>query len=111
MANVGWAEAGVVMFLAFTAVSVLFLVLYTVLSPWWKTPTGRNIMTLMAALAGAGVYFSWAYFNGGTPPAYYPVRFGIFTVLFLAVTWRVVLFVRAQVLCRRASRSEERIPK
>lgn len=106
MDSFGWLQAGECAFYAFTTATVLFMILYGTLSPWWRTPTGRNIMTLMSSLGVAGVYFSWAYERGGPlPEGFYPVRFVIFFALFLAVSWRVVLFTREQILVRRENRS------
>jgi hypothetical protein len=107
-----WRLAGEYAFYAFTGATVLFILLYGVLAPWWRSATGRNIMTLMGALAVACVYFTWAYVReGGLPPAFLPIRFCIFVVLFLAVSWRVVLFVREQIFARRRIPSDERTTK
>lgn len=98
-----WNTAGDVAFYAVAGISVLFVVLYTVLSPWWKTATGRNIMFLMSMIAAITGYFAWAINQDGElPHGFYPVRFGLFAGLATAIGWRVVIFVRAQVLARRS---------
>lgn len=100
MSQAFWRDAGTYMFYGLTGVSVLFVLMYLVLSPWWKTETGRNIMAVMGSLASTLAYFTVAVWMGHTPFAFYQARFFLFLVLALAIGWRVVLFVRAQLLNR-----------
>lgn len=95
-----WVEAGNVAFYGLAGVSALFVLAYFLLSPWWKTETGRNIMAVMGSLALTAAYFSLAISQGGVPWGFYPIRFLLFSSLLLAVGWRLVLFVRAQLLAR-----------
>lgn len=99
-----WREAGDIAFYVVTAVSVLFVLLYTILSPWWQKPAGRNIMFLMSMIAAITVYFAWAINVRHIPGSFYPIRFALFAGLACAIAWRVVIFIRAQVLARRSSR-------
>lgn len=111
MDDFGWKQAGECAFYAFTASSIVFMVLYGFLSPWWRSPTGRNIMLVMGLLAVTSGYFTTAYWAGVSPVLDYPIRFFLFSGLFVAVSWRVVLFVREQILARRSDRSDERTSK
>lgn len=101
-----WRQAGDIAFYSLASVSFLFVALYFLLSPWWRTETGRNIMAVMGSLAVTAVYFSLAIRQGGVPWGFFPIRFFLFTSLALAVGWRVVLFVRRQLLVRKSDRKE-----
>jgi hypothetical protein len=107
MSDEVWRQLGTASFYGLAVSSALFFVLYMLLSPWWKTPTGRNIMALMGALAASACYFAWVIHQEGVPPRFYPIRFVLFTALFLAIAWRVVLFVRAQLLERFRPKGDE----
>lgn len=102
-----WRTMGTVSFYALAVASGLFCTLYLFLSPWWKTSTGRNIMALMGTLAASSCYFAWVIARGGVPAGFYPIRFMLFTGLFLAIAWRVVIFVRAQLLARVRPKGDE----
>lgn len=107
MSDEVWRLLGNLSFYGLTAVSGIFCVLYLTLSPWWKTQTGRNIMALMGSLALSAGYFTWAIVRQGVPPWFYPIRFFLFTSLFLAIGWRVVIFVRAQLLVRHRPKGDD----
>lgn len=120
-----WAAAGDIAFNAFFFFTLLFVLLYATISPWWRTPMGRNIMTLMGALAAVGIYSIYAnWLSRKADPerydaavqaareVYYPhgfwqIRFIIFATLALAVLWRIVILVKAQVLTRQSRKKEQ----
>lgn len=120
-----WATAGDIAYNAFFIFTLLFVLLYAIISPWYRTQMGRNIMTLMGALAATGLYSIYAnWMSRRTDPeafenavraaqeVYYPtgfwqVRFIIFTTLALAVLWRIVILVKAQILARRDKKTEK----
>lgn len=93
-----WRQIGDFMFYLCTAVTVLFAVLYLFLAPWWRTVTGRNIMSVMGAMALAFSYFSWAIHVGGVPQGFDAMRAVLFAGLTLSVGWRTVIFIRHHVL-------------
>lgn len=120
-----WATAGDIAVNAFYFFTLLFVLLYATISPWYRTQMGRNIMTLMGALAATGVYSIYANWlsRRNDPEAfenavraaqevYYPtgfwqIRFVIFATLALAVLWRIVILVKAQVLARRDNKAKK----
>lgn len=101
-----WMAAGTYAFYAFALFALLFVLLYMVFSPWWRTEAGRNIMAVMGALAVIGVYASVLQLTANRPPMYAETRFALFAFLAVSVGWRVVLFIRAQLLsrCRKKGR-------
>lgn len=119
-----WAAAGDIAFNAFFFFTLLFVLLYATISPWWRTQMGRNIMTLMTALAATGVYGIYANYlsRKANPEAYeaairaakavhYPlgfwqIRFVLFAVLAIAVGWRIMIFVKYQILTRRENKTK-----
>lgn len=102
-----WEVAGDVAFYALAFMAGLFVALYAVLSPWWRTEAGRNIMAVMGSLAVIGLWGSYLLAAGGRGVWFYPVRFFMFTGLALALAWRVVMFVRVQVIRRRKEDNRE----
>lgn len=102
----GWKLYGDIAFYACAFTNLTFCILYCALAPWWRTATGRNIMTVMGSLAIALGYFSWAISIGGTPPGFYPVRALLFTSIAAAIGWRIVMFVRQHLI--RSLHKEER---
>lgn len=103
-----WDEAGTLAFYALTIVSILFVLTYHVLSPWWRTEAGRNIMAVMASLAAIGAWGSYVNLlaDPRSAPLFYPTRFFLFSGLTLAIGWRIVILVRAQLARRRRGRDE-----
>lgn len=93
-----WKAIGDFAFYVCTAVTILFSVLYFFLAPWWRTVTGRNIMSVMGAMALAFSYFSWAIHVGGVPDGFDAMRAILFTCLTLAVAWRTVIFIKHHVI-------------
>jgi hypothetical protein len=87
----------------------MFVLLYTVLSPWWRTAVGRNIMAVMGSLALIGAWGSWVNFSHDprATPAFWQIRFTLFTVLTLAIGWRVVMLVRVQSARRKKEHEDE----
>lgn len=102
-----WKEYGDIAFFAAAASSLVFVLVYAVLAPWYRSATGRNIMFVMATLAGAMCYFAVA-IAFGVAPGIWPVRAILFTLLFSAITWRIVLLLRAQLGARREERLNQR---
>jgi hypothetical protein len=101
-----WKIVGDWAFLGVAISAGLFSLLYLFLSPWYKTTTGRNIMAVMGSLAIATIYFAIAIQIGRIPFGFYPTRALIFTALFAAIAWRVVIFVREQLLVRKEGKQD-----
>jgi hypothetical protein len=89
-----WQAIGDWAFYALAGVTVLFSLLYLVLAPWWKTVTGRNIMTVMGSLAFALGYFTWVILRDGVPEYFWPMRAFLFATLAASIGWRIVIFIR-----------------
>lgn len=103
--NGGWWEAyGNVAFYACATAAVMFVLMYLVITPWWRTEAGRNIMAVMGTLAVAMAYFGWVISQGGVPDGFWPIRAILFTCMFLSIAWRVVMLIRAQLLARKENR-------
>ena len=101
-----WDLAGDIAFWAATVATMLFSLLYLVFAPWWKSVAGRNIMAVMGSVALAFAYFSWAIALGHVPPGFWPMRALLFTGIALAVTWRIVIFIRHQIIRSRLAEKE-----
>lgn len=102
-----WKEYGDLAYYACTVAAAVFVVLYLLIAPWYKTATGRNIMAVMASMAGILVYFTWAIWHGSPLPfGFYPMRAVLFTALGLSLVWRVIILVRAQLAARRVGKEE-----
>jgi hypothetical protein len=93
-----WKQYGDIAFYLCAFTAIAFALLYLGLAPWWKTVTGRNIMTVMGSLAVALGYFSWVIYIGGVPAGFYPMRALIFTAIAAAIGWRIVIFIRHHII-------------
>ncbi len=93
-----WRTFGDWAFYALAAVTVLFSLLYLALAPWWRTVTGRNIMTVMGSLAMALAYFAWVIQQDGVPHYFWPMRAFLFSVLAASIAWRIVIFIRQHLV-------------
>lgn len=75
-----------------------FVVLYSLRSPWWATPIGKNMlafMTVNLVLMGLGVLrrlFGPAWFEAHRDG----LQFFSFGALFVVVWWRVFILVKVQ---------------
>lgn len=103
-----WDLAGDIAFWVATFATVLFALLYLVFAPWWKTVAGRNIMAVMGSMALAFAYFSWAIALGHVPPGFRPMRALLFMGIALAVSWRIVIFIRHQIIRSRKTGEEHK---
>lgn len=84
---------------------VVFTILYSVISPWWKTPTGRLIMMLIGGLTGLAalsILFR-AYQN---LDAIRMIRFVLISIVGTAVWGHVISLVTAQRRGRRTDGPE-----
>jgi len=111
-----WYDVGNWGFYATAAVSLLFTVMYCLLSPFWRTETGRNIAALMAVIAAITTWSSATLWTseptnipaGDRPITFYQVRAILMWALAAVIFWRVVIFIRVQLLARRERKEKER---
>lgn len=104
-----WQQYGDLAFYACAVVSLVFVVVYMLLAPWWRTTTGRNIMAVMASVALTFCYFAYAIKEGGVPYGFYPIRAMLFTAVFLSIGWRIVILIRAQTGARKENNRVEEL--
>ena len=105
-----WKTIGDVAFYGIAVSSGVFSLMYLFLAPWYRTQAGRNIMAVMGSLACLVVYFAAAIAVGKAPAAY-EVRAIGFVALCLAITWRVRILVKEQLLARRERKDKINDPR
>lgn len=103
----GWKLAGDIVFTIATIASVLFVAIYGLSAPFWRSETGRNLMGLMSGIAIMMVYFGWAIWSGGVPHGLYPMRAMLFTLLAYFLLRRLIILVREQLLSRKEKRHHD----
>lgn len=84
-----------------TAEAWLFIVLYHLSAPWWRTEAGRHVMAFMGALAAVLTLSSLRLLTG--PPAqpaavtwFTWLRIIVFATIPVVVGWRLWMLWRAQ---------------
>lgn len=94
---------------AVAAVSAnLFVLLYAMAAPWWKTPFGRHLFLFMAAVA--------LVFNSAVANIFFPdwegrwvLRAIVYPLMGVAMLWRVIILIDVQIVTPwREKRREER---
>lgn len=75
--------------------ALVFVILY-LRSPWWKSPTGRNVMAMMGLIALLLGLAALPALFGVQYPFRDWVRAASFLLVAVVVWWRVVLLWRAQ---------------
>lgn len=65
-------------------------------------------MAVMGSVAAAFAYFSWAIAIGHVPPGFWPMRALLFMGIALAVSWRIVIFIRHQIIRSRKAGEERK---
>jgi hypothetical protein len=74
----------------FTIVTWTFVIRY-LRKPWRSTREGRTLMFMKICLALIGtIIFVFRFILNG--PEYFDFRAGIYTVLFLTMTWQMIMF-------------------
>lgn len=107
MTQGAWELAGDIAFTVMGAAAIVFTVLYLFLTPWWRTPTGRNIMAMMSTLAIIGAWGSYILLTDTERPfAVYQIRFAMFSTLAIVIIWRIMIFIRVQLLTRRSDKEK-----
>lgn len=80
--------------------SIGFIVLYTILAPWWRSPLGRNLVAFDAALSltllPSVVHHTFGV-NSALSPAFAWFTVGAFAAVPLVIVWRAWILLRVQV--------------
>src|SRR6476659_8030693 len=78
--------------------AIIFVILFAYLTDWWRTPIGRNVMSLMAILAIA-LSFTALY-----KIITIPLWISLLEVFLLAqvIWWRIAIFLKEQIAYRQA---------
>jgi hypothetical protein len=89
---------------------VLFVIVYTAVAPWWRTPMGRNIVSLdlVTALALLPSALHWIF----SITVYFSEWYAWFSysavgLVPVVIAWRAVILVRLQL---RAARLDPSLP-
>lgn len=91
---------------AFT--SLAFVVVYSILAPWWKSEEGRNVASFVGVIAALSCYIASVLWLGAEYVNRDLFRVGTWAAVWLAVVRLFVLMVRRQVQARRARRHPEK---
>lgn len=80
--------------------SVAFVLLYTVIAPWWRSPLGRNLIAFDSALS-LTLLPSVIHHITGTSSAESPFfawfTVGAFAAVPCVIVWRAVILIRTQL--------------
>jgi hypothetical protein len=90
--------AGNALVVVTTVLAWVFVVMYHVLAPWWRSEVGRHIMTY-SALVAAVLTLSVVRMIGGAglnTPWFGVVRLVVFAGVPVAISWRIAILWRAQ---------------
>lgn len=93
-------EVGNAALYALLAGFLAFLVVYSTLARWWRSPAGRHVMAFMGACALV-IGLRVISLHVGPYPGEWYVRVGALWLAVFVVWWRVAIVVRAQLAVRR----------
>lgn len=85
----------------------LFVVLYSWLARWWRTPGGRHLFCFMLSATLIIDHSILVRIIGEYPGIEYS-RMVLYNTLAVVSGWRVILLIDAQVIRRRKSREDNR---
>lgn len=80
---------------------LLFTLLYATMAPWWRSPIGRNMLSLGAVLAAVFLLVAAQLAFGIEWPAREWVRAGIFTAVAVAGWHRLYVLLVDQIFAAR----------
>lgn len=83
--------------LAILCGGAVFMASYAILAPWWRSETGRNIMTLTAGVTGLALLRCMTFIFGDGYPGQTALRLALFAAIAVAIWWRWCLLLRAQL--------------
>jgi hypothetical protein len=96
--SLNWKFAGDIAYTCVAFFTALFVLIYLLVAPWYRTQAGRNIMGVMASLGILMSYFGLAIWVGGVPFALYPMRFFLFVALGYFVLRRLIILITGQLV-------------
>lgn len=74
-----------------------FVILYHVTAKWWNTDFGKSLMTYQLAMTLVlGLSIVRIVLGSSEHPLFAWIRLGVFVVVPLALTWRIIVLVRLQ---------------
>lgn len=80
---------------------LLFVVLYGVFAPWWRSSIGRNLLVHAVVLAITFMLVSVSLLFGATWPAREWVRLAIFAAVAAVGWWRLAILLTDQIFAVR----------
>lgn len=83
--------------LAILCGGAVFMASYAILAPWWRSETGRNIMTFTAGVTGLALLRCMTFLFGDGYPGQTALRVLLFTGVAVAIWWRWTMLLRAQL--------------
>lgn len=92
-----WREFGNLMLAATGVLSVIFVAMYGLAAPWYRSSMGRALFAVLFSLAGGITYFVWSVHHVPLPAGFFPMRALIFTIMAFSIGSSVILFARAQM--------------
>lgn len=88
-----------------SAMAMLFATVYSLITPWWRTSTGRLIMMMMGGLAGLAA-LSLVFSRWENLDAVRMIRIVLVIVIGTAILGHVIALLRVQLVDRRTARSK-----
>lgn len=92
--------AGDLLLYAAMSASFAFVACYHLLAPWWRSETGRNVMTLMSLIALI-LLLNLSGIERWVAPARPTIRVVVYGLLSVVILWRLTILIRAQWAGRR----------
>lgn len=90
-------HAGDVLVVWTFVVSFAFVVIYHLRAAWWESSFGKSLMTYQVAMTTVlGLSIVRLVLGGSEHPFFAWLRLGVFVVVPLALTWRIIVLVRLQ---------------
>ncbi len=86
---------------------VAFVIWYWISYKWWRNDFGRHLMSMSASL-GSLATFSLIVWVWPNLPGRGLIRMVLFTLLAMAVVWRLVVFGRVERAKKSANRASDR---
>jgi hypothetical protein len=81
--------------------TVLFVILYAILAPWWRSAHGRNVMLLTSVIGLAFGLATGTILFGLEWPFRSTIRAIIYGLIAVAIWWRIALLIKDQISGRK----------
>lgn len=82
-------------------ISLAFCIAYHFAARWWETEFGKSLMIYQIAMTGVLGLTLPRLLLGGDTPFFQYVRLAVFSVVPLALTWRLLVLIKVQRRARR----------